>query len=170
MHWWPCHRGIWIPFLQDVKVKTITDTKLCRGVCAYVCMSLLIGWIILFDLTKMTRKLQIECQSVLLCCISCMSLQYLKSGFYHHWLTLTIISLSCDTEATKAVTPSCEHMAEMNRLESAMWWANAQLAVTERGNISWFTTLWVTMHSGTYPICMATCREPNDHQTHVKKN
>lgn len=56
-----------------------------------------------------------------------------------HWLTLAIISLSCEKDATKAVTPSCEHMAEMNRLESAMWRANAQQAATEKGNISWVT-------------------------------
>lgn len=52
---------------------------------------------------------------------------------------LTIISLSCGKDATKAVTPSCEYIAEMNRLESAMWRANAQQAATERGNISWVT-------------------------------
>lgn len=99
-----------------------------------VCFSLLIGWIIPFEQTKMTSLTfaeQILLPSELLCAVLCMSL-YLKSGFRHYWLTLTITSLSCDTDPTKAAPPSCEQMAEMNRSESAMWQANAQLAPTER--------------------------------------
>ena len=82
----------------------------------------------------MISSLQIKLPPEVLCSIPGCTLQYLRCGSHRRRLTLTITSPSRDAGAKKSAPPSCERMAEMNRSESAMWWANAQWAATERDN------------------------------------
>lgn len=102
---------------------------------AVQCMWLLRGWIMPFDLPKMTSLAfmeKIKHPSNMLC--STLQVLTAHETCHHHQLSLKMTSLSCDTDGPKAA--KCEPMIEMNRWESAMCWANGQLTAYERG---WFT-------------------------------
>lgn len=116
-------------------------------------------------MTSLTFTEQIKFPCELLCIILSRSLQYLKSGYHRHWLTLTITSLSRDTDATKAATPSCEHMAEMNRSVSHVAGKYPSSCYKERDNIGWVTHA-VQAHSTRGHI--QSVQQPTESQMTIK--
>lgn len=102
-----------------------------------LCLFVLMGWIILFDLTKMTSLAFTELfqrLSNLLWRMTCRSCWCLKCGIRHLWLYLKFTLLFCVTENNNASVPSCQHTADLTRSKFTIWHANTHL---ERENIGW---------------------------------